>query len=103
MSTDHGQALGEVAAGLGVVALRVLGMAAAGGNDLALVEEVVRHRDRLVEQTAGVVPQVEHDAGELVARLGLKRFHRRPDAAIGLFVEAGDADIADVVADRVAT
>ncbi len=52
----------------GVVALGLLGVAAAGRDDLAAVEEGVRHRDRLVEQAAGVVAQVEDVALELVGR-----------------------------------
>ena len=55
-------------------------------------------RDRLVEQAAGIVAQVEHDAGELVAGLLRSDLDRGLDAAVGLLVEAGDADIADVVA-----
>ena len=47
------------------------GIAAAGGNDLALVEESVRHRDRLVEQPAGIVAQIENVALDLSVRASL--------------------------------
>ena len=52
------------------------GPAAAGRDDLALVDEGVGHRHRLVEQAAGIVAQVEHDAGQLVADLALQLLDR---------------------------
>ena len=65
ISTTTGLPLVEVA-GLGVEALRLLGVAAAGRDDLAAVEEGVRDHDRLVEQAARVVAQVDDEALELV-------------------------------------
>ena len=59
--------------GLGVPALRVLGAPGAGGDDLALVEEVVRDLHRLVEQPARVVAQVEHEALQVAAGLLAQR------------------------------
>ena len=70
---DDRLALGEVA-GAGVEALGLVGVAAAGRDDLALLEEGVGHRDRLIEQAARIVAQVEHEALELVA--GLRRAGR---------------------------
>ena len=52
---------------MGVVALGLLGVAAAGRDDLAALEEGVGDRDRLVEQAAGIVAQVEDEALQLVA------------------------------------
>src|SRR3546814_20632703 len=63
---DDRQAVGQIA-GCGVEALRVVGRAAARGNDLALVYEGVRYLDRLIEQATGVVAQVEHVAAQLAA------------------------------------
>ena len=62
---DDRLALGEVA-GLGVEALRLVGVAAAGRDDLAAVEEGVGHHDGLVEQAARIVAQVDDVALELV-------------------------------------
>ena len=62
---DDRLALGEVARPR-VEALGLLGVAAAGRDDLAALEEGVRHRDRLVEQAARIVAQVEHVALHLV-------------------------------------
>ena len=62
---DDRLALGQVAA-LGVVALRLVRVAAARGDDLAAIEECVGDRDRLVEQAAGIVAQVEDVALQLV-------------------------------------
>ncbi len=73
-------------------------MAAAGRDDLALAQEIVRHGDRLIQQAARIVAQVEHDAGELGAGLAAQVLDGVLDAAVGLLVEAGDADIADIVA-----
>ncbi len=46
-------------AGARIVALGFIGVAATGRNDLAMIEERVRNRDRLIEQTARVVAQIE--------------------------------------------
>ena len=66
-------------------------------HDFAAVEEVVRHRDGLVEEAARIVAQVKHDALEILAELVLELDHRRLDAVVGLLAERGDADVADVV------
>ena len=95
---DHRLALGEVA-GAGVVALRLVGVAAAGRDDLAVLEEGVGDRDRLIEQTAGVVAQIEDEALQLVGRDVLEDLVDRIAQAVeGLFVELGDAQITDVAA-----
>ena len=67
ISTMIGLSSGQVA-GAGVEALGFLGVAAAGRDDLALLQERVRHRDRLVEQAARIVAQIEDEALELVRR-----------------------------------
>ena len=64
-----------------------------------LIEEIVGHRDRLVEQAAGIVAQVEDIALEFVGRdVGLEFLDRLLQAVGGLLVELSDADIADVAA-----
>ena len=68
-------------------------------DDLALVEEVVRDLHRLVEQPARVVAQVEDDALEVAARpAGACVLHGAAQPGLGLLVEGGEADIADVAA-----
>ena len=64
---DDRLAVGDVARARRV-ALRLVGVAAAGRDDLAALEEGVGDRDRLVEQAARIVAQVEHEALELVVR-----------------------------------
>src|ERR1700751_2376600 len=94
---DDGLGLGEVARA-GIEALRLLGVAPACRYDLALLQEAVGDRDRLVEQSAGIVAQVDDVALDLVAGLGGKVGDRLLQAFGGLLVELGDADEADVVA-----
>jgi hypothetical protein len=72
--------------------------AGAGADDLALVEEVVGHLHRLVEQPARVVAQVEHQAAQVPARLLAQLLHGAAQRGLGLLVEGGQADIADVAA-----
>ena len=86
----------EVAAGPRIVALRLVGVAPARRDDLAAIEEGVDDFDRLVEQAAGIVAQIEDIALELVAgRVLLELVHRGLQTVVGLLVELGDADIAD--------
>ena len=93
---DDRLAVGEVA-GLGVEALRLVGVAAAGRDDFALVEEGVGHRDRLIEQAARIVAQVDDVALDLVgADLGLELVDGGLQPVEGLLAERGDADVADV-------
>src|SRR5262245_8176664 len=94
---DDGLALGEVARAR-VEALGLLGVAAARRHNLALLQEGIGDRDRLVEQPAGIIAQVDDEALELVAGLGGEVGDRLLDALGGLLVELGDADKADVVA-----
>ena len=68
ISTDERRALQDVVT-LGIPALAVLRMARAGGDDLPLVDEIRGHRDRLVQQAAGIVAQIEHQAAQLAAVL----------------------------------
>ena len=94
---DDRLAAGEVA-GLGVVALRLVGMAAAGRDDLAALEERVGDRDRLIEQAAGIVAQVEDVALAPCPRRCPCLIFSIADleAVEGLLVERGDADVADL-------
>lgn len=64
-----------------------------------MLEEGVGDRDRLIEQTAGVVAQIEDEALQLVGRDVLEDLVDRIAQAVeGLFVELGDAEITDVAA-----
>ena len=66
-----------------------------------LVEEGVGHRDRLIEQAARIVAQVEDIALELVAHLARQFVDRLVQAVGRLFIELRQSDIADVIALRV--
>ena len=96
---DQRLALGEVA-GLRVEALRILSVAAAGRDDLAAVEERVRHHDGLVEQAARVVAQVDDEARQLVgADIRGQLLDAAAKALIGLLVELGDPQDTDIALD----
>src|SRR5215468_8395762 len=95
---DDRLALGEVA-GIRIEVLRLLRGAAAGRDDLAALEERIRHRDRLSEQAARIVADVDDVAAQLVGRdLRLQLRQRLLQALGGLLVELGETDVADVVA-----
>src|SRR4051812_37759606 len=74
---EHDDWLGvaQIAA-LGVEALRLIGMTAAGRDDLAAIEEGIGHRDRLVEQAARIVAKIDNVALELRTCLLLDRGNR---------------------------
>src|SRR5260370_10895119 len=90
------QAARQITVRLRLEAAIVLRAAAADRDDLALVEEIVADGDRLVEQPARIVAQVEDDAGELVAGLALQRLYGAFEPVAGALAEIGDSDIADV-------
>ena len=93
---DHdGQAFGAVS-GLGVETLRVVRTARPGGHDLAALEEEIDHLDRLFEQPARVVAEIEDQALQPSAYLGAELLHRALDPAQRLLAEGDDADIADI-------
>src|SRR5215204_7058843 len=84
--------------GAGAEALGFFGVAAARRDDLAPLQERVRYRDRLIEQTARIVAQIDDEALQLVRRdLGLQIGDRLLQVLGGLLVDLGDADVADVV------
>ena len=84
---------------MGSEALRLLGIAAAGRHDLALLDECARHRDGLIEQAARIVAQVKDVALELVvAHLSGDVGNRLLQPVGGLLRELRHADIAHVVA-----
>ena len=94
---DDRLVLGEVARAR-IEPLGFLGVAAARRHDLALLQERVGDGDRLIEQSARIVAQIDDEALELVAGLGGEVGDRLFQALGGLLVELGDADKADVVA-----
>src|SRR6202034_3694960 len=100
---DHRLALGHVARPR-IEALRLLRVAPARRHDLALVEEGVGDRDRLIEQAARVVAQIDDVALDLVgAELAAEIIDRLLQAVGGLLVELRDAYIPDVIAFGVRT
>ncbi|KAF8254225.1 hypothetical protein BKP31_11280 [Streptococcus pneumoniae] len=98
---DHRLAIDQIAR-TGIEAGDVLRIAAAGRDDLALVEEGVGDGNRLVQQAAGVKAQIEHKALELVGgNLALNVLDRLLQVFEGLFGEGNDPDITDIVLDAV--
>ena len=82
-----------------IVALRFFGVAAACGDNLALVDEGVHDLNRLIKQSARIVAQIDDVAFELVGGDFLLRLrHRVAQSVGGLFVELRDADVIGVVA-----
>ena len=72
---------------------------AAGGDDLAAIEEGVGDHDGLVEEAAGVVAQVDHEALELVgADLARQLVDRGAQVVEGLLVELRHAQHPDLAA-----
>src|SRR6476661_205327 len=96
---DHWLALGQIAS-LRVEDLRFLGIAAAGGDDLAALQEGVGDQHRLVETAAAIIAEVDDIALDLVdADLGIDLLDALAQALIGLLAEGADADIADIALD----
>ena len=85
-------AVGDVAR-TRVGALRLLQAAALGQHDGALVEEVVGDGDRLVEQAAGIVAQVDDVALEVLAELLLQGVDLLHQVGVRLLVEGRDLDV----------
>src|SRR5690606_25634311 len=90
-------AVGDIAA-LGCETLALVGRSAqrAGRDDLALVQEGIRHRDRLVEQAARIVAQVDDVALQLGAHLALQLVDRGDEVLRGVLVERRNAQIAEL-------
>ncbi len=96
------------ALGLGdVVRLVAPGPAAGEDHQLALLEEEIRHRERLVEKPTRVVPDVEHEGPGALGPELLERSLQLPLAVLSLartarggLVEVGQADVAHARADH---
>src|SRR6266851_4113528 len=88
-------ALGQIARMRGA-ALGFLGVAAAGRDDLAALEEGVGNGNRFFQQTAGIVAQVDDVAFKLVAEPRRQVADFTLQAFGGLLVAHGAADIADI-------
>ena len=71
-------------------------MAGAGGDDLALVEEVVRDGNRLIQQPAWIVAQVQHNPVQAVTQLLAELGNGVAHGGVGLLVELGQPDVADI-------
>jgi hypothetical protein len=88
----------EQVAGTRIEAGHVARVAAAGRDDLAPVQEGIRHIDRLVEQAAGIEPQIQDIALDLgVAGILPDLFDRSLQIVGGALGEGVDLDVADVV------
>src|SRR5205823_1966549 len=94
---DERLALAQIP-GPGIEPLRLLGIAPARRDDFPLLQEGIGNRDRLIEEAARIVAQIDDEALELVARLRREIGDRLLQAVRGLLVELGDAAEPDVIA-----
>ncbi len=75
-----------------MIVLRGVRRAAARVDDqLALLNEPVRHLDRLIERAAGILTEIEHQTGHALLREVAKRATK---FLVGVFTEVGHADVA---------
>src|SRR6185312_14481022 len=93
---DHLLSVGDVAQSR-VGPLRLLDIAAPGQHDRTPVEKIIRHGNRLVEQAAGIVAEIDDVALELRADRLLQIANRLFQIGGRLLVEAGDVNVGDVV------
>ena len=77
------------------VGLVFAGRAAMRRDDDAAIEEIAGDAHRGVEQTAGIVAQIEHEAVEAAAGFALHLVERIDELALRLLGEGADANIAD--------
>jgi hypothetical protein len=92
----HRQAAGDVA-GSGAQALAFGAAADTGVGYGAGFEEEVCDASGLVEEAAGIVAQVEHDAAGAGSDVGEQALDSLADVGGGALVEEGQADVGDVV------
>ncbi len=89
----HGNPAGQIAFRRAIV---LLVMPLAGGDDPPSVKENVGHFNRLVEQTARVVPQIQDEPAHPLADRLFERHHRRRHLFADAFRKAGDPQISDI-------
>jgi len=80
------------------VLLLLILLASLGINDKSAVEEFVADLHRLVEQSARVVAQIEHEALYLAVMPGAEFVQRLLQIVAGALFKAGDADVLVAVA-----
>src|SRR5262249_21958771 len=80
-----------------IEALRLFGIAAAGRYDLALLQECLGDRNRLVQQASRIVAQIENVAFDLVgAELTIEILDPLFQPVSGPLVESRNPNITDV-------
>src|SRR5690606_42048305 len=80
-----------------LAALQLLEVTAFGQDDGTLVEERVRYRDGLIQQSARIVAQVDDVALELLSGLLLQLLHRLDQIGVRLLVEGRNFDVRDLI------
>src|SRR5690606_26838337 len=90
---------GEVLAAARVVALHVFRLATARGDHFAAIEEGVGDFDRLIEQTARIVTQIDNDAAQTSARIATHGADRILQHVAGALVKGGNTDDANIAVD----
>ena len=86
----------SLVARVGIRPLRLLLVATLGDHDGAILQEVVGHGDRLIEQSARVVAQVDDVALEILADRLLGLVDRLDEVGVRLLVEGRHLDVGDV-------
>ena len=67
-----------------------------------MLQEQLGDADRLVEEPARIVAQIDHDSAQLVAHLAHRLAQRALEARRGVRVEAGEPDGGDIAVARIA-
>ena len=92
----HGQAIGNVCS-MGIPALAVLGVACAGGDNLARADKAGGYLHRLIKQATGVITQVKHQPAQLATGLLLEGVVALEQFFFRGFVELGNPQVANPV------
>ena len=94
---DDGQPGGDIArAGIEIALVG----AAAGRDDIAAFQQLVRNQHGLFQQPARIVAQIDHQPAERVSRLGPHRVNGIDEFPRRLFGETRNANVADFILQR---
>src|SRR5262249_25093436 len=92
VAQDHDASAVSGVAPLGTEALRVLRTTPPQCDDFTAIEQLIRYGNRLVQQPAGIIAQVDNISFEApVTDLSGNIAQRSPEGLCRLFVELGDA------------
>src|SRR5579862_1531273 len=81
---------------LRVVSFRVLGPAAACRDNFAALQKIIGNSNRLIENAAAIVAQIDDVALQSRTDLFAKGLHRGDDPLVRFLVEGGNPDVTDI-------